>query len=130
MSWPSDSASQLSALRGFGVRQPCAPAVERKEDSIPIPVKHIPIAISQNQAPQASQQPAHGLKSPSVLQNVNNVAPKSPFQFPHRPAGEGMEKMPNFFDEFGAPKDPETSIMQMRKRMEEAKQRMALSLPA
>ena len=38
--------------------------------------------------------------------------------------------MPNFFDEFGAPKDPETSIMQMRKRMEEAKQRMALSLPA
>ena len=104
----------------------------KTEDSIPIPVKHIPIAISQNsnQAPQASQQPAHGLKSPSVLQNVNNVAPKSPFQFPHRPAGEGMEKMPNFFDEFGAPKDPETSIMQMRKRMEEAKQRMALSLPA
>merc|ERR1719188_1525439 len=38
--------------------------------------------------------------------------------------------MPNFFDEFGAPKDPEASIMQMRKRMEEAKQRMALSLPA
>jgi len=102
----------------------------KTEDSIPIPVKHIPIAISQNQAPQASPQPAHGLKSPSVLQNVNNVAPKSPFQFPHRPAGEGMEKMPNFFDEFGAPKDPETSLMQMRKRMEEAKQRMALSLPA
>ena len=103
----------------------------KTEDSIPIPVKHIPIAISQNsnQGPQSSQ-PAHGLKSPSVLQNVNNVAPKSPFQFPHRPAGEGMEKMPNFFDEFGAPKDPETSIMQMRKRMEEAKQRMALSLPA
>ena len=103
----------------------------KTEDSIPIPVKHIPIAISQNPnpAPQTSQ-PAHGLKSPSVLQHVNNVAPKSPFQFPNRPAGEGMEKMPNFFDEFGAPKDPETSIMQMRKRMEEAKQRMALSLPA
>ena len=105
----------------------------KTEDSIPIPVKHIPIAISQtsNQGMQPSQQPAHGLKSPSVLQNVNNVAPKSPFQFPHRPvSGEGMEKMPNFFDEFGAPKDPEASIMQMRKRMEEAKQRMALSLPA
>merc|ERR1719402_832337 len=38
--------------------------------------------------------------------------------------------MPNLFDDFGAVKDPETSILSMRKRFEEAKQRMALSMPA
>lgn len=138
-------------------------------DSIPIPVKHIPIAITSSPTPS----PAHGLKSAALLQNVNkdknfyqmnNQSPgqkedsspfqraetspslraetspfqsspfqrdeKSPFQLPSRPPGEGMEKMSNFFDEFGAPRDPETAVLQMRKRMEEAKQRMALSLPA
>jgi hypothetical protein len=110
-------------------------------DSVPIPVKHIPISISTTTSPSS---PVHGLKSPTVLQSVG----RSPFQpvaggvgrspFPafqparplSGPPGEGMEKMPNFFDEFGKPSDPEASIMGMRRRMEEAKQRMALSLPA
>ena len=147
-------------------------------ESIPIPVKHIPIAITNSSTPSQ----AHGLKSAALLQNVNkdknfyqpinNKSPmhiedsspfqraetspsqraetspfqsspfqrgetspfqreeKSPFQLPSRPPGEGMEKMSNFFDEFGSPRDPETAVLQMRKRMEEAKQRMALSLPA
>jgi len=87
-------------------------------DGIPIPVKHIPIAIS----PSTSE----GLKSPSVLQNVN----KNPFQLAvSKPNSEHMQ-MPNLFDDFGAVKDPETSILSMRKRFEEAKQRMALSLPS
>ena len=99
-------------------------------DSIPIPVKHIPIAIS----PAPSPNPSHGLKSLTMLQNANKA---SPFAKPFQPSGEGvekmsrgMEKMPNFFDEMGTPKDPEANLMSMRKRMEEAKQRMQLSLPA
>jgi len=87
-------------------------------DGIPIPVKHIPIAIT----PSTSE----GLKSPSVLQNVN----KNPFPLAvSKPNSEHMQ-MPNLFDNFGSVKDPETSILSMRKRFEEAKQRMALSLPA
>lgn len=87
-------------------------------DGIPIPVKHIPIAISLSTS--------EGLKSPSVLQNVN----KNPFPLAvSKPNSEHMQ-MPNLFDDFGAVKDPETSILSMRKRFEEAKQRMALSLPA
>ena len=91
---------------------------DQSDGCIAIPVKHIPIAIS----PSTSE----GLKSPSVLQNVN----KNPFQLAvSKPNSEHMQ-MPNLFDDFGAVKDPETSILSMRKRFEEAKQRMALSMPA
>ena len=40
------------------------------------------------------------------------------------------EPMPNLFDQFGTVRDQDENIMAMRRRFEEAKQRMALSLPA
>ena len=83
--------------------------------SIPIPVKHIPIAVT----PSSSE----GLKSPSVLQNAN----KNPFQ--PKPS-DHQAPMPNLFNQFGEFRDPEARILEMRRRFEEAKQRMALSLPA
>lgn len=92
--------------------------------SIPIPVKHIPISIT----PSSSE----GLKSPLVLQNVN----KNPFSVPAVQQKKlvsdqtPMQPMSNLFDDFGAVKDQEASIQNMRRRFEEAKQRMALSLPA
>ena len=108
---PAAPASKTSMLHVATER-------DQSDGCIPIPVKHIPIAIS----PSTSE----GLKSPSVLQNVN----KNPFQLAvSKPNSEHMQ-MPNLFDDFGAVKDPETSILSMRKRFEEAKQRMALSMPA
>lgn len=85
-------------------------------DSIPIPVKVI-------NSPSSSQ----GLKSPSVLQSAN----KNPFTFPTVSKTDTIDQpMPNLFDQFGAVKDPDESLKAMRRRFEEAKQRMALSLPA
>jgi len=84
-------------------------------DSIPIPVKVI-------SSPSSSQ----GLKSPSVLQNVH----KNPFTFPLNKPNSEHHPMPNLFDQFGSVKDPDENLMAMRRRFEEAKQRMALSLPA
>jgi len=98
-------------------------------DSIPIPVKVIS-SSSSSASPSSSQ----GLKSPSVLQNVSH---RNPFQFPSvKPTGSSggatqpHEPMSNLFDQFGSVKDPDENMMAMRRRFEEAKQRMALSLPA
>jgi hypothetical protein len=111
-------------------------------DSLPIPVKIVP-------SPNSS----HGLKSPSVLQHVNNNnnningsgagsnnttpinKPANPFQFPivSKPVATSDEHhspMPNLFDSLGRVKDADNDITGMRQRFEEAKQRMALSLPA
>ena len=87
--------------------------------SVAIPVKHIPIAVT----PSSSD----GLKSPSVLQNAN----KNPFQvsLQQKPSDQ-QPPMPNLFNQFGDFRDPEARILEMRRRFEEAKQRMALSLPA
>ena len=118
-------------------------------DSVPIPVKIVP-------SPSSSQ----GLKSPSVLQHVNNNnngsngnnnnnhssgnKPANPFQFPivSNPSVGSVgatsisdephqhTSMPNLFDPMGKVKDADDNIKAMRQRFEEAKQRMALSLPA
>lgn len=122
---PFNSTSKTSPQHSFFNSNPKTSPLhiqtnkEPAGDSISIPVKHIPIAVT----PSPSPAPTHGLKSASIIKDVS----KSPGL---RPVGEGMEKMPNFFDELGMPRDPEASLMGMRKRMEEAKQRMALSLPA
>ena len=88
--------------------------------SVAIPVKHIPIAVT----PSSSD----GLKSPSVLQNAN----KNPFQMSlqQQKPSDQQPPMPNLFNQFGDFRDPEARILEMRRRFEEAKQRMALSLPA
>ena len=102
------------AVKSPTIKSPLAPARDQP-DSISIPVKVIT-------TPSSSQ----GLKSPLVLQNVN----KNPFQFPlTKPNGE-HDPMPNLFDQFGSVKDPDENLLAMRRRFEEAKQRMALSLPA
>jgi len=88
------------------------------DGSIPIPVKHIPIA----KAPSSSD----GLKSPSVLQNVSkNSFPSASLKAKN---SDQHSPMPNLFDEFGSVND--AKFLEMRRRFEEAKQRMALSLPA
>merc|ERR1719471_1337600 len=94
---------------------------DEKDGSIPIPVKHIPI----NKVPPSSSDT--GLKSPSVLQNANKNA--FPLAVSKTTSDQGQHApMPNLFDEFGAVND--AKFLEMRRRFEEAKQRMALSLPA
>jgi len=94
---------------------------DEKDGSIPIPVKHIPI----NKAPPSSSDT--GLKSPSVLQNANKNA--FPLAVSKTNSDQGQHSpMPNLFDESGFVND--AKFLEMRRRFEEAKQRMALSLPA
>ena len=92
------------------------------DGSIPIPVKHIPIA----RADRAPSSNSDSLKSPSVLQNANKNT------FPSSAATNNSDQqhapMPNLFDEYGSVND--ARFLEMRRRFEEAKQRMALSLPA
>jgi len=111
---PMFSQSQNSKLSPLHVQ------TETSEGrSIPIPVKHIPIAVT----PSSSD----GLKSPTVLQNAN----KNPFQMTvQQQPTDNQSPMPNLFNQFGEFRDPEARILEMRRRFEEAKQRMALSLPA
>jgi len=62
-----------------------------------------------------------------VLQNAN----KNPFQMSvQQKPSDQQTPMPNLFNQFGDFRDPEARILEMRRRFEEAKQRMALSLPA
>merc|ERR1719410_2859014 len=94
---------------------------DEKDGSIPIPVKHIPI----NKAPPSSSDT--GLKSPSVLQNANKNA--FPLAVSKTNSDQGQHTpMPNLFNEFGQVND--AKFVEMRRRFDEAKQRMALSLPA
>ena len=123
---------------------------DMNEPSMPIPVKVVSSAGSSS----------HGLKSPSVLQHVSsnnnnnsnsnnssgssnitpNSKPANPFQFPIVSKPESVittphhedahSPMPNLFDPLGRVKDADDNIKAMRQRFEEAKQRMALSLPA
>merc|ERR1719410_1205371 len=94
---------------------------DEKDGSIPIPVKHIPI----NKAPPSSSDT--GLKSPSVLQNANKNA--FPLAVSKTNSDQGQHSpMPNLFNEFGQVND--AKFVEMRRRFDEAKQRMALSLPA
>ena len=111
---PMFSQSQSSKLSPLHVQ------TEPSEGgSVAIPVKHIPIAVT----PSSSD----GLKSPSVLQNAN----KNPFQLSvQQKPSDQQPPMPNLFNQFGDFRDPEARILEMRRRFEEAKQRMALSLPA
>ena len=111
---PMFSQSQTSKLSPLHVQ------TEPSEGgSVAIPVKHIPIAVT----PSSSD----GLKSPSVLQNAN----KNPFQMSvQQKPSDQQTAMPNLFNQFGDFRDPEARILEMRRRFEEAKQRMALSLPA
>ena len=119
---------------------------DMNDSSMPIPVKVV-----------SSSSSSHGLKSPSVLQHVssnnnnnsnnssgsNNITPNSkpanPFQFPivskpesdvKSPNEDAHSPMSNLFDPLGKVKDADDNIKAMRQRFEEAKQRMALSLPA
>ena len=97
--------------------------MHRGDGAIPIPVKHIPI----NKAPAvSSDSPASGLKSPSVLQSAkqSSVHPLAPGQGP----SDQHSPMPNLFNELGHVND--AKFVEMRRRFDEAKQRMALSLPA
>ena len=110
---PSSPSSHIQ--KSPSVQSPNLKSFFDQPDSIPIPVKVI-------SSPSSSQ----GLKSPSVLQNVH----KTPFQFPLEKPVIDHEPMPNLFDQFGTVKDPDENILAMRRRFEEAKQRMALSLPA
>jgi hypothetical protein len=61
---------------------------------------------------------------------------RNPFQFPlglkssAAMLGDVNEPMSNLFDEFGTVRDPDANLQSVRRRFEEAKQRMALSLPA
>ena len=107
--------SPLQAQKSSHVQSPNLKPSLDQPDSIPIPVKVI-------SSPSSSQ----GLKSPSVLQSVH----KNPFQFPLEKPVIEHEPMPNLFDQFGTVRDQDENIMAMRRRFEEAKQRMALSLPA
>ena len=111
---PMFSHSQTSKLSPLHVQTEASEA-----GSVAIPVKHIPIAVT----PSSSD----GLKSPSVLQNAN----KNPFQMSvQQKPSDQQTPMPNLFNQFGDFRDPEARILEMRRRFEEAKQRMALSLPA
>ncbi len=97
--------------------------MDRSDGAIPIPVKHIPI----NKAPLSSDSPSSGgLKSPSVLQSAkqSSVHPLASGQGP----SDQHTPMPNLFNEFGTVSD--AKFVEMRRRFDEAKQRMALSLPA
>ena len=111
---PMFSQTQHSKLSPLHVQ------TEPSEDgSVPIPVKHIPISMTPSSC--------DGLKSPSVLQNAN----KDPFQMKEqKKASSHQPPMPNLFNQFGEFRDPEARILEMRRRFEEAKQRMTLSLPA
>jgi len=98
--------------------------MNRGDGAIPIPVKHIPI----NKAVTSDSSSASGgLKSPSVLQSAkqSSVHPLAPGQ---GPGGDQHSPMPNLFNEFGHVND--AKFVEMRRRFDEAKQRMALSLPA
>ena len=86
----------------------------RRDGAIPIPVKHIPI-----QKAPISEPSSGGLKSPTILQNAK--------QHPLAPS-DHHAPMPNLFNEFGTVSD--AKFVEMRRRFDEAKQRMALSLPA
>ena len=88
---------------------------------IPIPVKHIPIAKAPSSGSEAG---AGGLKSPGVLQNAAAGHPLAAAAGP----GDQHAPMPNLFNEFGSVSD--ARFLEMRRKFEEAKQRMALSLPA
>ena len=111
------------------------PKVIRDEpDSISIPVK---IVTLPNNSSAMSPSANEGLKSPLALQAVNNNSGRSsPFQFPlslkssSTLLGDMNAPMPNLFDEFGTVRDPDANLLAVRRRFEEAKQRMALSLPA
>ena len=95
------------------------PAAKDEPDAVAIPVKHISLSVKASSSPSSSE----GLKSPSVLQNANS-RPAFPQPQPNLPEPSAVA---NMFDDF---KDPDSSVNYMRKRFEEAKQRMALSLPA
>ena len=106
---------------------------DKPDGSIPIPVKHIPINKAPAISSSAAAPPADALKSPSVLQSASSSAKQNPFlpttsQSMSRPGTDQHAPMPNLFDEFGAVND--AKFLEMRRRFEEAKQRMALSLPA
>ena len=109
------------------------------EASIPIQVKHIPIGITRDPGPaprlslNTSPGPAQslsGLKSPGVLASAAKSPPAFPASQPVLPGQASQAGMPNLFDQFGGVRDQEANINNMRRRFEEAKQRMALSLPA
>jgi hypothetical protein len=126
----SGQNSPHSATRPVAVIRP--KVIRDEPDSISIPVKIVSSANSSSvtSSPSASE----GLKSPLALQAVSGRT--SPFQFPLslKPSsnllGDINEPMPNLFDEFGTVRDPDANLLAVRRRFEEAKQRMALSLPA
>ena len=97
--------------------------MNRGDGAIPIPVKHIPI----NKAVTSDSPASGGLKSPSVLQSAKQSS-VHPLAQGQGPGGDQHSPMPNLFNEFGHVND--AKFVDMRRRFDEAKQRMALSLPA
>jgi hypothetical protein len=109
------------------------PKVIRDEVDDDRPIS-IPVKIVTSPNATTSPSASEGLKSPLALQAVNSSG-RNPFQFPlslksSSILGDVNEPMPNLFDEFGTVRDPDANLLAVRRRFEEAKQRMALSLPA
>jgi len=129
---PNNSLSSNSPQhsRPVAVIRPKVIRDEPDDRPIPIPVKIVTAPVNST-SPSASE----GLKSPLALQAVTNHG-RNPFQFPLslKPSATMLsdvnEPMSNLFDEFGTVRDPDANLLSVRRRFEEAKQRMALSLPA